>query len=199
MQKIVICNTIETVEKINLNILLRELCQNTGFLWPIFSRSYHTETSPLICYANQWTGFYVVNSGKNGPDKTRILEYFTQCLTKMVFFHCILKHVNMTVKEHREFFLLLIIRLFIDRDFHCQLFILKMVKGKLDICRKNCQAINWETNCFEKGMSTLAKKQFAEQKGCFGRILSYWYFDSPSFYPEVQVKNKTTLYLNLLQ
>ena len=27
-----------------------------------------------------------------------------QCLAKMFFFHCILKHVNMTVKEHREFF-----------------------------------------------------------------------------------------------
>ena len=76
-----------------------------------------------------------------------------------------LKHVNMTVKEHREFFLLLIIRLFIDRDFHCQLFILKMVKGKLDICRKNCQTINWETNGFEKGMSTLAKNNLLNKNG----------------------------------
>ena len=140
--------------------------------------------------------------GKFGKKWARQNPYsgiFYVVFDKNVFFHCILKHVNMTVKEHREFFLLIIIRLFIDRDFHCQLFILKMVKGKLDICRKNCQAINWETNCFEKGMSTLAKKQFAEQKGCFGRILSYWYFDSPSFYPEVQVKNKTALYLNPLQ
>ena len=141
----------------------------------------------------------MVNSGKNGPDKTRILEYSRQCLTKMFFFTAYWSMRIWQLKNTVSFFLLLIIRLFIDRDFHCQLFILKMVKGKLDICRKNCQAINWETNCFEKGMSTLAKKQFAEQKGCFGRILSYWYFDSPSFYPEVQVKNKTALYLNPLQ
>ena len=24
--------------------------------------SYHIETSPLICYANQWTGFYMIGT-----------------------------------------------------------------------------------------------------------------------------------------
>ena len=132
---------------------------------------YRNQSTDLLCKSMNW--FLCGKFGKKWARQNPYSGIFYVVFDKNVFFHCILKHVNMTVKEHREFFLLIIIRLFIDRDFHCQLFILKMVKGKLDICRKNCQAINWETNCFEKGMSTLAKKQFAEQKGCFGRILSY--------------------------
>ena len=199
MQKIVICNTIETVEKYQSQYFITWIMPEYGFsltyIFPFLP--YRNQSTDLLCKSMNW--FLCGKFGKKWARQNPYSGIFYAVFDKNVFFTAYWSMRIWQLKNTVSFFLLLIIRLFIDRDFHCQLFILKMVKGKLDICRKNCQAINWETNCFEKGMSTLAKKQFAEQKGCFGRILPYWYFDSPSFYPEVQVKNKTTLYLNLLQ
>ena len=34
---------------------------------------YHTETSPVICFANQWTGFYVIGTTVMKALKTKII------------------------------------------------------------------------------------------------------------------------------
>ena len=102
---------------------LHKICQNTGFYWRVFSHinfysprnyqksydflivepfqdggRYHIETSPLICRANQWTGFYMitasvlkelrgseVNTGEYGSVKIRIHAYFIQWLWSMKY------------------------------------------------------------------------------------------------------------------
>ena len=57
-------------------ILLTEVCRKSQMLWSVTwlylmgtryfydaAIQYHIETSPLICRANQWTGFYMISDG----------------------------------------------------------------------------------------------------------------------------------------
>ena len=48
---------------------------------------YHIETSPLICSANQWTGFYIYN---NDPRHERVNRIFTE--------YYIIENVNINLR-----------------------------------------------------------------------------------------------------
>ena len=45
---------------------------------------YHTETSPSICKANQWTGFYMIETSVMTELMKKITAYFRKSLKKMI-------------------------------------------------------------------------------------------------------------------
>ena len=81
------------VSSLWLNNTLRKICQNTSFLWPVFSCAtakscHHIETGQLICRAKQLTDFYNMArfchyTGKYGPGTTHLLVYSTQWIARL--------------------------------------------------------------------------------------------------------------------
>ena len=122
MQKIVICNTIETVEKYQSQYFITWIMPEYGFsltyIFPFLP--YRNQSTDLLCKSMNW--FLCGKFGKKWARQNPYSGIFYAVFDKNVFFHCILKHANMTVKEHREFFFIIN-----NSSFHWQRFSLSVI------------------------------------------------------------------------
>ena len=87
-----VLKVVEIVESVKL----RKQQKTTETLTPSWRSPCHIETSPLICIANQWTGFYmiIISSSKSENKDMYVICFKKGGPSKRFSNHCLVWHVH---------------------------------------------------------------------------------------------------------